>query len=157
VTFGQRSRSRERRTVSRPELAGHLSPTRQQGHCLAGASGSNISMRLGHRSADADDATADAVAGVAGRLRLEVVRVGVDDQPAANDRVLASEADDAVLHVDRGNAILVGDEVAEIAGMALLIVRSAVRHAGRIEMPAGALRIRAIAELVNVEAVLAGL
>ena len=40
------------------------------------------------RIADADDAAADAVAGVSGRLlRFEVVGLGVDDNRAADDRV----------------------------------------------------------------------
>ena len=53
----------------------------------------------------------------------------------------------------------VGLDVAEVAGVAIGIFRAAVLAAVRIEVAAGALAVghRAIAEFVDVEAVLAGL
>src|SRR2546422_11647089 len=79
------------------------------------------------------------------------------DQAAADDRLRAVQADDAVLHVDGGDAVRAGLNIAKIADMAFLVMGPAVLLGGGIEMAAGALRIGAITELVDVEAVLARL
>ena len=93
-----------------------------------------------------------------GGLRLEVVRLGVDDDRAADDRVWAAERDHLVDALVRGLAGRVGFDVAEVADVALGAVGAAVRHAGRVEVAAGALAVghRAVAEFVNVEAMFAG-
>src|SRR5207237_5461456 len=115
------------------------------------------SLVLLRRVADADDPAGQAVAGVAGRLRRQIVRIGVHDQAPADDRMLAVQANDAIVHVDGGDAVRAGNDIAEIADVPLGVPRPPVFLAGRIEMAARALRIGAVAELMDVEAVLAGL
>ena len=110
------------------------------------------------RRGDANDAAGDARPGVTGRIALFVVRAAVDDDGSADDRVRAAQRDQLILHANGGLAAVVGGDVAEIADVPLLGMRPAVLLLFGVEMSAVALGIGggAIAELVDVEAVLAG-
>src|SRR5690242_2241140 len=116
-------------------------------------------VRLHLRIGNPDHAAADAVARVAGRLRLQVVGFRVHDDRASDDRILAVEREHVVDHLERCISGGVGLQIAKIAGVTLWIIRTAVLAAGRVEVAARALTIghRAIAKLMNVETMLAGL
>src|SRR5687768_1239651 len=67
-----------------------------------------------------DDAAGKPRAGVARRLRLVVVRIGVNDEAAANDVGLALTEGDCVHgDVELGAAVLAGLERGQVARMAL--------------------------------------
>src|SRR5208337_4892653 len=68
---------------------------------------------------DADDTDGDTPAGVAGRLRLEVVGFLVNDQATADDRRGTVEAEARIIEIDGGFAVRVGRDVAQITNMAL--------------------------------------
>src|SRR5262245_59690022 len=76
---------------------------------------------------DGDHAAADAAAGVAGGLGLLVVGLGVEDQPAAEDRVLAVQRNQLVGKLKGGRAALVGLDVAQVADVSLVGLAAAVR------------------------------
>src|SRR5688572_6500387 len=84
-----------------------------------------------------DDATADAAAGVAGGLAA-VVGLFVDDDGAADDGVLLA-VDGDVIDGDLvlGDALGVGREVAEVAGVALGLVGEPVLVLLRVVVAAG--------------------
>src|SRR5687767_11901588 len=107
-------------------------------------------------SAGLDHSAGEARAGVAGGLRLVVVRVGVDDQAAADD-VARPLADGDRVHgrVELGAAALVGLERRQVAGMALGRLGVAMRLAVRVEVSLGAHAVAraAVAGLVDVETV----
>jgi len=94
------------------------------------------------RIADADHAAADSIAGVAGRLlRFEVVRLGVDNERAPDDRVGAVELDHRVGPIVTSVTLAIGLKIAQVADMTLGIVRSGMRHSFRVEVTAGAFAV----------------
>src|SRR5262249_36110121 len=98
----------------------------------------------------------ETVAGMADRL-AKIIFVLVNDHRPADNRMFAVQADQGIGHVDLGLAVFIGNNVAQVTDMALLIGGPTVFLVGGIEMAAGrhTLGIREIAELVDVEAVLA--
>jgi hypothetical protein len=106
---------------------------------------------------DPDHAASEAPAGIANRLRLQVVRFFVHDDAAADNRFLAAHRHHAVSQLKMRLACTVGVEIAHISFMALLGIMTGVRIVRRVEMAAGrlAIRRRAIAKLMNVESVFA--
>src|SRR6185369_4482136 len=107
---------------------------------------------------DPHHAHADARAGVAGRVGLQVVGLLVEHDRATDDRVGAGQRDHRVLHLALRLALRVGLDVPEVADVALGRRRPAVLLPFRVEVAARALAVGAVgvAELVDVEAVLAG-
>jgi hypothetical protein len=109
-----------------------------------------------------DHAAGDAVAGVAGRIGLVVVGLGVDHQRRAvgveqRVRLARLERDLAVEDLDREIAVLRHMQVGHVAGVALAR-HHAVMGVARIEMaPGGFERRLAFADGVNMEGMLAGL
>ena len=112
------------------------------------------------RAARLDHAAGDAVAGVAGRIGLVVVRLGVDHQRRAviveqRVRLALFQRDRRVHDLDRKLAALRHVQVRHVAGMALA-GHHAVLVVARIEMRAGGFERRfALADGMNVEGVLA--
>src|SRR5579883_593934 len=161
----------ERGCVSAPSASlGALTQPRSRGadatplaSSSRGAAATPLTWRLllviRHRTGDAHDAAGDAVAGISGRLALQIVGLGVNNDGAANDRARTTQGDLLIPHVDHGNPSAVGGDVAEVADVTLRVLRAAVLLLVGIEMPAVTLRIAggAIAELVDVESMLAGL
>eukprot|EP00515_Schizochytrium_aggregatum_P000169 CAMPEP_0202038698 /NCGR_PEP_ID=MMETSP0962-20130828/11590_1 /ASSEMBLY_ACC=CAM_ASM_000488 /TAXON_ID=4773 /ORGANISM="Schizochytrium aggregatum, Strain ATCC28209" /LENGTH=195 /DNA_ID=CAMNT_0048602875 /DNA_START=23 /DNA_END=610 /DNA_ORIENTATION=- len=120
------------------------------GKRLCGAEGSLL---------EANDAASKAAAGVAGLERVgvatlaKVVLTVVHDDSAAED---GGDGDLSVGDVHLGDAVAVGGDVAEVAGVALVVGGSAVVAAVRVEVAAGrGAAVGGVAELVDVEAVLA--
>ena len=75
---------------------------------------------------------------------------------AANDGVRAVQGNLDVGDVHHGDAVRAGSDVAEVAGVALLVGRGAVLLASGVEVGTGAhAAVGGVAQLVNVEAVLA--
>lgn len=72
----------------------------------------------GRRLRDADHTLGDPPAGVARRLRLQVVRLGVDDEPTADDGRSPAQRDDLVSFVNGGDAVIARLDVAQVAGVA---------------------------------------
>lgn len=115
----------------------------------------------GGRVAKADDTAGKTRASVASLLRVsvvaaaEVVDASVEDDTAAQDRAGAAEAELAVGDVEDDGAVLVGDDVAEVSGVADLVLGRAVGLVVGVEVAAGseAALARDVAELVNVETV----
>src|SRR5690606_7776448 len=108
--------------------------------------------------ADADDAHRESSAGVAGRLR-ELIFLLMHDQRPAEDRMRAAELELVAGHVDPGDALLVGLDVAEVANVAALLTRAPVRRALGREVISGrlaGLHVREVSVLVDVQPVLAG-
>jgi len=110
--------------------------------------------------ADADNAAGESSAGVArGETELvaalaEVVDVGVDDHRASDDGQWAGQRDGGVGNLDHGDAVGASLDVAEVAGVADLVGRRAVRLAVGVEVAAGrGAAVGVVAELVDVEAV----
>src|SRR5689334_3176651 len=103
-----------------------------------------------------DHSAAVASAGGAGGLRLEVVRLLVEDHGLSDDRV-GSGLDGQQIGRDLEVTLAVRSDldVAEIAVVPGLVRRSRVRIAGRVEVSArgGRVRRRAVALLVDVQAV----
>lgn len=89
----------------------------------------------------------------------EIVFCGVNDKSPSDDRLRSAERDDSIDHVDDGNAVAVGHDVAQIAGVTLVcsVFGSAVKGLARIEMRSG--RVAAVGEhvavLMDVETVVA--
>ena len=87
----------------------------------------------------ADQAAGDPLAGVSGRLASQVIRVGVDDQRLAGNRVGRQHADAETRGVQRcaqrGVAVGVGSDVAEVAAMMPGAARRAMRFAARVVVP----------------------
>ena len=74
----------------------------------------------------------------------------------SDDGVRAVDRDLGVGDLDSRNAVLAGGDVAEVAGVALLVARGAVGLAGGVEVRAGReAAVGGVAQLVDVEAVLA--
>src|SRR5579885_315731 len=73
-----------------------------------------------------DGAAGDAGAGVAGGLALQVVLVRVDDDRVADDRVRAGDGQLVVGQLEVAVALVVGLDVAEVAGVAGLVLGAAV-------------------------------
>src|SRR5262245_38457076 len=107
---------------------------------------------------DGDHTAADAAARVAGGLGLLVVGLGVHDQPAAEDRVLAVQRNQLVGEVEDRRAARIGLDVAQVADVPLVSLTPAVRLVLGVEVAAGgqAVLARQVAELVDVEAVQSG-
>ena len=80
----------------------------------------------------------DSAAGVAGGIGLQVVRTGMDDDGLAEQVVGAAERRVFDDHFQAGVALGIGLEVAEVADVLLLRVRSGVLVAGGVVMGAGA-------------------
>src|SRR5262249_12199758 len=106
---------------------------------------------------DADRAAGQATTGVARRLSLQVIGLGVNDNAVTDDRAGAVHFHHRIIVFEAGHSFLIGFDVAHIACVALRRLRRPVLHASRIEMRTGGRAVlrAAIAELVNVEAVLA--
>lgn len=115
--------------------------------------GFGCELRLGHT----DHADRDAVAGIARRLALQVVFLGVNDHTAAEDGAGAFKGKDFGSDVDLGGAAGVGLDIAEVAAVMMFAIGCAVGFAGGIKVAAGGFAVlgRGVAEFVNVEAVLA--
>jgi hypothetical protein len=79
------------------------------GQSVVGGLPPTARLRAGSRLGDTDDRLGDALAGVARGLGLQVVRVRVDDQAAADDRIGAFERELLVHGVEHGVAVLVRD------------------------------------------------
>src|SRR4051794_30154046 len=80
----------------------------------------------------------------------------MNDQAAAEDRGGAVESQAGVIQVERGFAIRVGRDIAQVADMALGSVDSGMLLHGRIEMSArGHAVVRPDPEFMNVEAMVA--
>jgi uncharacterized protein len=105
----------------------------------------------------ADHAAAHAAARVAGRLRLEVVRIGVHDHGVSDDAVRTVELHGRVRPLEGGGAVAGRLDVTQVAGVTRRVRGRTVRAALGIEMAAGgcAVRRRAVPELVHVESVAA--
>jgi hypothetical protein len=104
-----------------------------------------------------NDSASNSAAGISGRLRLEVVGIGVNDQSAANDAVRAVAESDAAVYLDGSHhiSVRIRRQVPEIAAMAFGSGRSPMIGCGRIEVSAGAGTISrgTVAALVNVNPV----
>src|SRR6185369_7988644 len=105
-----------------------------------------------------DHAAGDPVARGAGRLRLAVVFLGVEDHRLAGDLVRRVGQADLIDHAfPVGLAVRADLDVADVAGVAARRRRAGVVMFVGVEMVARGLeRRRALAVLVDVEAVLAG-
>lgn len=85
----------------------------------------------------------------------KVVRAFMHHNAAADDAVLATEADEAVLDIDFRDAILVSHDVAKITDVAVLVGWRAVIVLEGIVVRAGAhAAVGEVAVLMHVEAVL---
>src|SRR5271166_5156982 len=105
---------------------------------------------------NADDTDGDTPAGVAGRLRLEVVGFLVNDHATADDRRGTVEAEVRIIEIDGGFAVRVGRDVAQITNMALGRVDPSMHFVGRVVMATRCQAVlRPYAELVDVEALIA--
>lgn len=105
--------------------------------------------------ADADHADTDPAAGIAGGLS-SVVRLGVDDDTAADDGIPGSDQGDGFgNHGHFGNPFGIRLEVPEVAGVDHVTVGHSVVVTFRIVVAAGAGAVLGgdVAELVDVEAV----
>lgn len=113
------------------------------------------------RVSDADGTAGEARAGVAGLLRVgvvaatEVVDTGVKNDATADDRTRTAQAQLAVGDVKDDSAVLVGNDVAQVSGVADLVLGSAVGLVERVVVAAGgeAALARDVTKLVNVETV----
>lgn len=122
-------------------------------HLVEGSESSRVS--------DADGTASETRAGVAGLLRVsvvaaaEVINARVEDDTATNDRASAAEAEVTVGDVEDDGAVLVGNNVAEVTGMADLVLGSTVGLVEGVVVAAGgeAALTRDVAELVDVETV----
>ena len=77
---------------------------------------------------------------------------------SADDAVLASQLDERVIVFQGRGAVLLSDDIAHVAMVSGLGVRAAVGDAFGVEVGAGGLAaLRKISELMDVEAVVAGL
>ena len=86
----------------------------------------------------------------------EVVHAGVHHERAAYNGMRAVQRDLVVHNVDDGDAVSVGGNVAQVAGVALLVRGRAVVLAPWVKVPAARrAAVGSVAELVDVEAVLA--
>src|SRR4029453_5041 len=110
------------------------------------------------RFPDSNDSAGEAPSGVARRLGLQVIGVGVNYHAVADDRAVAVQFHHRIIVFEMGHSALIGFDVAHVAGVALGGFRRPVWRGGRVEMAArGRAVLRAaIAELVNVESMLAG-
>ena len=80
----------------------------------------------------------------------------MDHKRTADDGLRAGQQDLRVRDHGFGHACVVSDDVAEVAGVSDRCVWAAVRQAGGVEVAAsGEAAVGEVAELVNVEAVLA--
>jgi hypothetical protein len=107
-----------------------------------------------------DHRTGQARTGVASRLGGVVVRIGVDDQAAADDVGTVALADvdagrNRTMHA--GIAVGIGHDVGHVTPVVDLAGHRTVVAAGRVEVATGAAAVRrtAVALLVDVETVLA--
>src|SRR5438552_718235 len=73
----------------------------------------------GHLRLGLDRAAGDAGAGVSGGVGHQIVRLGMDDDGLAEDVVRAAHGDVTDGHVDLADAVGVGGDVAEVAGVAV--------------------------------------
>ena len=117
-------------------------------------------MYSGHASAN--DAARDAASSIAGGLRqlvtatTEIVLIGVQNAGAAEAAFRTEEGHQLVFARVLGSAIRSGLDISQIAIMADLIVWATVFDVARIVVWTGSLAaFSQVAELVNVEAVLA--
>lgn len=104
---------------------------------------------------NANDAIANARAGVAGRLAHEIIFASVDDDGAPDDRVHAFQFQLLIKARVLRDAIGIGNQVTEVASVTTAGGRAAVIMAFRVEVATGGLAIgaRKITELMDVEAV----
>jgi hypothetical protein len=107
---------------------------------------------------DTDYTAGDSGSGIAGRLRNQVVCSGVYDNAAADNGIGTVKLQVGIRSDVMGISAGIGLDISQIAHMPVCLVRTRMGLIFRIEMPAGrrAVRRRAIAELMNVEAVFAG-
>lgn len=113
---------------------------------------------------DPDHTAADASARIAGRRAqlmaadAQIIDIRVHDQRATNDIIRSAQLDLRVHQAHLADAIGARLNVAQIADVARLRRRTAVRLAGRIEVrPGRNAAVGVVAELVHMEAVRAGL
>lgn len=86
----------------------------------------------------------------------QIVRITIDHNGAANDRLGPVEAQQTIGVIESSGAFVVGDDVAKVADVALIIARRqvAVGSALRIEVSARACAaLRQVAVLVDTESV----
>ncbi|CEP02388.1 hypothetical protein PBRA_008972 [Plasmodiophora brassicae] len=77
----------------------------------------------------------------------------VNDECASDDGIVANEGDHRIRDGDSGDAVLVGDDVAEVAEMAFAGSRRTMCHLHRVEVPTRRRTpLRQVTEFVNVEA-----
>ena len=84
-----------------------------------------------------------------------VVHPGVYDHPPGQDVVDPGEGEQLVLHVNDRHALLVRQDVAEVAHVPVGVARRSVGELERVEVPLhGLAAVRGVSHLVDVEAVL---
>jgi len=103
-----------------------------------------------------DHAATDARPGIASRLGLEIIRVGMNYYASAQNAILPVEAQSTKNGIDRRNSLAVGFDIAKVSRMMLATTRPAVRRLPRIKMTSSrsAIGRGTITFLVNMEAVL---
>ncbi len=81
--------------------------------------------------------------------KTKIVRVGMDDHSAPNDRMVAMEGYLVVSHSHTHTAVGISCDVAQVAHMSFLGIRSAVQSAQRIEVSTGThTAVRVVTKLV---------
>ena len=103
-----------------------------------------------------NDSHRDSWPGIAGRLTLEIIATAVNDNRPPHDEMQFETFDTLV---DRGNSVFRGGDVTKVTDVVFGITWSAVLYVVGVEVSTGrlAVRVSQVAELVNVEAVLARL
>src|SRR5207302_7717341 len=106
---------------------------------------------------DSNYGTGNPPAGIARGLALEIVGHGVHNDRTADDGVWTAQLHQLVFHIHNCLAVVVSLQVAQVAHVAVFIVRSAMRLLVGIEVAARrhAVRGATIAEFVDMERVLA--